>query len=421
MGFGTLEDGPFRNLFVLKSAQSRRVSSWDRTGGNRDWISIGPRETATLFDVSGPGCITHFYWTMIGNDPHDLRRAVIRMFWDGQDAPSVEVPLGDFFGAPNCIVPVFASPLMAINKGMGVSFGFNCYFPMPFSRGARITIENEGDTALGGALKAFWYHIEFEEYDRPLPDDVGRFHAQWRRECLTRSEHPDATNAQLPWDKCNLTGDENYVILDAGGRGQVAGIVLNVDNVAGSWWGEGDDMIFIDGESFPPRYHGTGTEEIFGGGASPNRPYSGPYTGFSTVQNLDYSRNTAQYRWYINDPIRFAESVRFTIEHGHANTFENDYSSVVYWYQSLPAKPFPKLPDADARLPLPSPDFNEAWSILQSVLNAWFDSACPLSEDKKRRIIAMAPTAAEDFYTGKWAEAAEKLRPLSAVIQERSS
>ena len=121
MGFGTIEDSPFRNLFVLKNAQSRRVSSWDRTGGNRDWISIGPRETATLLDAPGSGCVTHFYWTMIGNDPHDLRRAVIRMFWDGQDTPSVEAPLGDFFGAPNCIVPVFASPLMTINKGMGVS------------------------------------------------------------------------------------------------------------------------------------------------------------------------------------------------------------------------------------------------------------------------------------------------------------
>ena len=407
-GAGVMDTSPFRNLFLLNKARTRRCSSWDRSGGNRDWITVGPGETAELLCVSGPGCITHMYWTMIGNDPLDLRRAVLRAYWDGQDTPSVEVPLGDFFGAPNCIVPVFTSDLISINPGeMGMSFGFNCYFPMPFSDGARITIENESETALGGPLNAFWYHIEFEEYDSPIAVNAGRFHAQWRRECLTKNPHKDATNVQLPLDKINLSGEDNYVILDAKGHGQVVGLILNIDNVAGGWWGEGDDMIFIDEEAFPPRYHGTGTEEIFGGGASPDRPYFGPYTGYSTVQNLDYARNTAQYRWYIHDPIRFRESIKFTIEHGHANTFENDYSSVAYWYQALPAKPFPPLPPASKRLPLPSKEYSEAWAILEGIIATLCDPASELAEDVKERIRLSWSAAGKAFYTGQWAKARE--------------
>ena len=414
--FGALESSPFRNLFDLKGATSRRVSSWDRTGGNDDWLSVGPGETATLMDVSGAGCITHFYWTMIGNDPYDLRRAVLRMYWDGSDTPGVEVPLGDLFGAANCIVPLFTSELLTINRGTAISFGFNSYFPMPFGNGARVTLENESPTPLGGALNAFWYHIEYEQYDESIPDTIGRFHAQWRRERLTQSAHKDATNVQIPRSKANLDGKENYVILDAEGHGQVVGLVLNVDNVAGGWWGEGDDMIFVDGDTWPPRYHGTGTEEIFGGGASPNRPFFGPYTGYSTVQNLDYARNTTQYRWYVHDPIRFRKSVRFTIEHGHADTFENDYSSVVYWYQALPAKKFPPLPPADERLPLPSEDYTEAHSIIMGIVEEWFSDESRLTDAQRDVIFEVGQVAGEAFYTGRWGEALEKSGPLREIL-----
>jgi hypothetical protein len=149
----------------------------------------------------------------------------------------------------------------------------------------------------------------------------------------------------------NLDGEENYVILEATGKGNVAGYFLNIDNVAHTWYGEGDDMIFIDGEKWPPSFHGTGSEEIFGGGACPNIPYTGPYTGYLRVENPDYYGETSSYRFYVADPIRFSKSIRMTIEHGHANNFANHYSSTVFWYQSEPHAPFPKLPGLRERLP----------------------------------------------------------------------
>jgi len=418
MGYGSLDTSSFKNLFTIRDARSRRVSSWDTMGGNRDWISVEPHETAILLDVEGSGCITHFYWTMIGNDPYDLRRAVVRMYWDGEETPSVEVPLGDFFGAANCVVPVFTSDLVTINRGMGVSFGFNCYFPMPFSSGARIELYNESDVGLGGLINAYWYHIEYEEYDSPIPGDIGRFHAQWRRECLTKSVDKEAKNVQLWWDGVNLSGEDNYVILEAEGLGQLVGLLLNVYNVAGGWWGEGDDMIFVDGESFPPRYHGTGTEEIFGGGACPTRPFSGPYTGFSVVQNPDFSGNNTMYRWYVHDPVRFTRSIKVGIEHGHANNFENDYSSVAYWYQTEPAKPFPPLPPAEQRLPLPSEEFLKARSLLERLMSLWFDFSLEFNAEEKELLRAAGSSAGEEFYMGKWAESLDKFAQLMPLLEK---
>jgi hypothetical protein len=152
----------------------------------------------------------------------------------------------------------------------------------------------------------------------------------------------------------NLDDRNNYRILEAEGEGHVAGVFLEVDNVQGGWYGEGDDMVFIDGEPWPPSLHGTGTEEIFGGGACPNREYAGPHSGFLLVENRGgetFRGLNAMYRWYLVDPIRFRRSVRMSIEHGHANDFANDYASVAYWYQREPHAPFPVMPGLSARRP----------------------------------------------------------------------
>ena len=173
---------------------------------------------------------------------------------------------------------------------------------------------------------------------------------------------PDNANVCL-WGGANLDGAENYVIVEAEGRGHLAGILLNVDNVAGDWYGEGDDMIFIDGEKWPPSMHGTGTEEVFGGGACPDAEYAGPYTGFHLVENRDGKKffgKNSMYRWYVHDPVRFQRSIKATIEHGHANNFENDYSSVAYWYQQEPHAEFPQLPTPAERIPLFPPEFHDA-------------------------------------------------------------
>jgi hypothetical protein len=234
-----------------------------------------------------------------------------------------------------------------------LSWGSNLYLPMPFASSARIELTYEAIPGVPADGISFWYHVELEEYSQPLAADVGRFHAQWRRENLTQPAGEGKPNVTL-WEGVNLDGRGNYMALEAEGQGQMVGLHLQVDNVGGGWYGEGDDFIFVDGrpgEQWPPTYHGTGSEEIFGGGACPNHAYTGPYTGFHMVEAPDFQGKNAMYRWYLADPIRFRRSLVWTIEHGHANNYENDYASVAYWYQVEPHAPFPTLPGARSRLP----------------------------------------------------------------------
>jgi hypothetical protein len=167
----------------------------------------------------------------------------------------------------------------------------------------------------------------------------------------------------------NLDGAENYVILETEGQGNFVGYFLNIDNVVATWYGEGDDMVFIDGEDWPPSFHGTGSEEIFGGGACPNIPYAGPYTGYLRIENRDYSGKTSSYRFYVTDPIRFQKSIRATIEHGHANNFGNHYSSTAFWYQTEPHAPFSTLPGLKERLPRDAVPASRAISETAIVIN----------------------------------------------------
>jgi len=333
-------------LVLLKDCRSKRVSSWDKTGGNNDFLSIPAGGKVTLADIKGPGCIRHIYFT-IGSlfDHFYFRNLIIRIYWDEEEKPSVEVPLGDFFGIGHCKVRYFTSLLLTVNPGDFSSMdnhGLNCYFPMPFSKRAVVEIANESDFR----LNHLWYHIDYEEY-KSLQDNLARFHAQWRRENPCKAVKFEKNKPEI-----NLSGKDNYVILEAEGKGNYVGCLLNVDNIVGGWWGEGDDMIFIDGEKWPPSFHGTGTEEIFGGGACPNVEYSGPYTGFHLISNSDWSGKNSMYRFHITDPIRFQKSIRVTIEHGHANNLANDYSSVAYWYQTEPHKDFPPLPPREERFPI---------------------------------------------------------------------
>ena len=299
---------PLRGLFTRTDARSRRASSWDRTGGNWDFLLVAPGQTVTLLEQDGAGCVTHLYCALAFPELTDYRDAILRCFWDGEESPSVKVPLGDFFGVAHARVRHVQSALTAVNPGFGSSHGLHAYFPMPFSDGARITLEHRGERPLGGALPALWYHVDYETYSRPLPDDALRFHAQWRQEKPTVAVGPHP-NRQLHAGT-NLDGAENYVALEATGSGHMVGLLLEVNNVAGGWYGEGDDMVFIDGDTWPPSIHGTGTEEIFGAGACPSREFAGPYSGFHLVESPDYAGLVGAYRWFLPDPIRFARSLR---------------------------------------------------------------------------------------------------------------
>ncbi len=340
--------GLLSQICLLRDFRSKRASSWDRTGGNEDWIIIPSGQTQVLLEEQNPGCIKHFYWTYIENkeDPrlNIFSGLVLRAFWDGADTPSFEVPLGDFFGISNGQVRPIRSLAFTTNPGFfqetQSSWGFNCYLPMPFTNGARIEIDNQGN--LDGRI---WFHIDYEVYDTSsvLPADVGRLHAQWNRENPTEAVVPPEGEKEI----ANLSGENNYTILDVEGNGQFVGYFLTVVNFGRAWWGEGDDMIFIDGEGFPPSIHGTGTEEIFGGGACPINEYAGPYTGFHCIENRSNYRwwgTNGMYRFYLTDPLRFRKSIRVTIEHGHGNDKTNDYSSVAFWYQQGVNRNLPSLP-----------------------------------------------------------------------------
>lgn len=352
---------PSSGLFVDTGARSARASSWDRSGANRDCVQVPPGATVDLLDVEGSGCITHIYVVMGFHELTDLRDAILRCYWDCEATPSVEVPLGDFFGIAHARVRCYRSHFTAVNPGDGCAHAMNSYFAMPFGTSARMTLENRGPRPLGGEIPGVWFHIDHERYPGPLPDEVLRFHAQWRQERPTTAVGPP--NVQLH-ESTNLDGAENYVALDVTGSGQMVGLVLEIDNPHGGWFGEGDDMVFIDGEPWPPSIHGTGTEEIFGAAASPTVEFAGPYTGYHLIESRDYSGVTAMYRWFVTDPIRFTTALRWSVEHGHANNFAVDYSSVAYWYQHEPHDAFPVLPTREQLLPrFPAP-YEQARALL---------------------------------------------------------
>ncbi|MBI2969894.1 MAG: DUF2961 domain-containing protein [Gammaproteobacteria bacterium] len=367
--------GPvFSSLMALTDTTTARISSFDPSGGNADYRPVPPGETLELAQIEGAGIVRHLYFSIWGG-AHYLRDLVLRAYWEGGGEACVEVPFGDFFGLGHERPRFFASMMVTVNPGdLGVfgTFGFNSYFPMPFAKGARFTLTNEGPDP----VVAVWYHIEYEKMDA-LPRGLGRFHATWNRADPTQAVG-EITN-RTHHEAINRSGDRNYVVLDAEGHGSLAGIFLNIDNLTDEWYGEGDDMIFIDGEQWPPSYHGTGTEEIFGGGATPTREYAGPYTGFHVIGNIDYRGKISMYRFYVHDPVRFRKSIRMTLEHGHANNFANDYSSTAFWYQTEPHRPFTPLPTAAARRPRKGNDphdhaFLRLMALRDKVFDLWIRS-----------------------------------------------
>ncbi|RLE80112.1 MAG: hypothetical protein DRJ51_06460 [Thermoprotei archaeon] len=317
----------------LRDYVAKRESSWDRTGGNRDSITVKPGDSATLAEIKGPGVVKHIWVTISCPDKYYLRKILFRAYWDGENKPSIDTPIGDFFGIGHGIAKHFISlPLtMTCDKG------FNCYFPMPFNDRAEFEIVNECDVEIG----AFYYHIDYELHSKSW-NNIGYFHAKWRRELVKASKK-----------EVNLSGEENYLILYAEGRGHYVGCILSVHGLRPGWWGEGDDMIFVDGEKWPPSIHGTGTEDYIGAAWGFNREFYGPLHGFPLKGPEDWTGYHSMYRFHLESPIPFKKSIKVTIEHGHANDRADDISSVAYWYQTEPHIDFSPMPPVDKRIPLP--------------------------------------------------------------------
>jgi len=331
------------SLEQAKDYVQHRSSSYDRSGGNADARPVAPGETLTLLDENGPGLISHIWVTIASDDPHHLKALVLRMYWDNETTASVEAPIGDFFGLGLGDYHLYQSAPLQVSSDKAL----NCFFPMPFQKHARITVTNEG------ALKtdAFYFNIDYRAYTKPLPDDQLYFHAQYRQQAPAQGTTTQwKSNGDMDHLK-NLNGEGNYVWVEATGRGHFVGVTMSVLQNQDKWWGEGDDMFFVDGEKLPS-INGTGSEDYFlGAWDFGGHPFSYGLYGAPVVGQEVAGGRSSVYRFHLDSPITFTKSLRATIEHGHANHRSDNYFSVAYWYQGEPHAPFPSLPGLEQRIP----------------------------------------------------------------------
>jgi Protein of unknown function (DUF2961) len=323
----------------------KRSSSFDRSGGNADFRQIPPGETLTLLDESGPGNITHIWFTLADDEAYHLKKIVLRIYWDGETAPSVETPLGDFFGLGLGEYFTFQSAPLAVSPNRGL----NSFFPMPFQKRARITVTNMGQAK----VDAFYFNIDYQLLDKPFPPATLYFHAQYRQLAPAKGLATSwIDNGDPSVDgKKNLRGEDNFIWLEATGRGHYVGVTMSVLQNQDYWWGEGDDMFFVDGVT-EPTITGTGSEDYFLGAYDfGGHPFSYALFGAPVVGEEKAGSRSSVYRFHLDSPIPFTKSFKATIEHGHANTRSDNYSSVAYWYQTEPHAPFPPLPAVEDRLP----------------------------------------------------------------------
>ena len=361
--FNGVESG-LGNLYRLSPARSRSISPENFTGARggggkatsgtgsgpaRDlgmgWklspsVVVPAGKTFTLAEMDGPGSVQHIWMTPTGN----WRYSILRFYWDDEATPSVEVPVGDFFGMGWGQYAPLQSLAVCVNPGSA----FNCYWPMPFRKKCKITPEN-----IDSKDMTVYYQVDYILTE--IPSDAAYFHAQFRR--------------------VNPVGfKQNYVLVDSiHGKGQYVGTYMALGAHSNGWWGEGEIKFFMDGDTEFPTICGTGTEDYFCGsydfdtktlkgvvGQSEGSHYtefSSPYSGLPQVIRGDGHYNIAQrfgmYRWHITDPIRFEKSLRVTIQDlgwksdGRYLPLQDDIATTVFWYQSEPHGAFPKLPEKE--------------------------------------------------------------------------
>ena len=349
------------NLFQVSDAKTRSISPENFKGekgkggmavtGNgqeaardlgRGWkvspsITIKKKTTFTIAEIEGPGAIQHIWMTPTGN----WRYSIIRFYWDDEATPSVEAPVGDFF----CMGWGTYAPIQSLPVVVNPGSAFNCYWPMPFHKKCRITMENLDDEDM-----VLYYQVDYTLTD--VPKDAGYFHVQFRR-----------VNPQ-PYKK-------DYVLVDGiQGKGQYVGTYMAYGVHKNGWWGEGEIKFFIDGDTQFPTINGTGTEDYFCGSydfdtkkvnaagdeTSEYTPFTGPYTGVQVIKGDGHyavAQRFGMYRWHITDPIRFEKNLKVTIQDlgwrhdGRYLPLQDDIATTVFWYQTGPHAPFPKFPSKD--------------------------------------------------------------------------
>lgn len=351
------------NIFKLSDAKSRSISPENFTGAkgqggmategtgknpSRDlgkgWkvspsVVIKAHTTFTIAEIDGPGSIQHIWMTPTGV----WRNSILRFYWDGETTPSVEAPVGDFF----CMGWNQYAPLQSLAVCVNPGSAFNCYWPMPFHKKCKITMENIDDRDM-----VLYYQVDYILTD--IPSDAAYFHAQFRR------VNP------VPYKQV-------YTLLDGvKGHGQYVGTYMAIGVHNNGWWGEGEIKFYIDGDKEYPTINGTGTEDYFCGSydfdtrkknaagvdESNYTEFCTPYSGLCQVIRGDGHYNVSQrfgmYRWHITDPIRFEKDIKVTIQdlgwhsNGRYLPLQDDISTTVFWYQTDPHQPFPELPKKDA-------------------------------------------------------------------------
>ncbi len=354
MGFNGLNMN-LGNLATLSNAQTRSISPENFTGEKgkggmategtgascaRDlgqgWkispsVAIKAGETFTLADIDGQGAIQQIWMTPTGN----WRYSILRIYWDDQEQPAVECPVGDFFGMGWGKFSPLNSLAVCVNPGSA----FNCYWEMPFRKRARITMTNIADEDM-----RLYYQINYTLTE--VPENLAYFHAQFRR------------SNPLPYKT-------DYTILDGvQGQGHFVGVYMAWGVNNSGWWGEGEIKFFIDGDDQWPTICGTGTEDYFCGSynfenkeTKQYQEFSTAYAGLHQVLRPDgvyrSQMRFGMYRWHITDPIRFQQDLRVTIQAlgwrsgGRYLPLQDDIASTAFWYQTLPTAPFPALPDRD--------------------------------------------------------------------------
>jgi hypothetical protein len=345
MALGQSLSGWLGDLPQAKAYSLKRISSWDRTGANADSRPIEPGQTLTLLDEQGPGEISHVWITISSPENYHLKKLLLRMYWDGESEPSVEAPIGDFFGLGNGDYFLYQSLPLAV----GSTKALNSFFPMPFSKSARITVANEGRQK----VEDFYYNIDMRVYAAPLPPDTFYFHAQYRQctPCQGWTSDWQSNGDEKVDKKPNLDGAGNYVFLEATGRGHFVGVTQSIFQNQDDWWGEGDEMIFVDGEKLPS-INGTGSEDYYlGAWGFAGGPVSYLLFGNPVFGGFNAGGRSSVYRFHLDSPIPFTKSIRVSIEHGHANHRSDNFFSVAYWYQAEPHAKFPALPPVDSRTP----------------------------------------------------------------------
>ena len=334
-------------LSKLEEYESRRSSSYDRTGANGDYRSLKAGETLELFDEGGPAEIRHLWITMATGEAYHLKKVVLRMYWDEEASPSVEAPIGDFFGLGLGTYTVFHSALVAVAPDKAL----NAYFPMPFARHGRITVTNEGTQE----IPDFYWNIDWVKL-QTVPPETAYFHAQYQQCTPCHGWYQgnfygnNFSEARRDPRWHNLSGEGNYVFLETQGDGQFVGVTLSVFQNQWGGWNEGDEMIWIDGEP-EARIHGTGGEDYFNGAWGFSTLYSYPLVGLTEFHQWEPGSRFSHYRWHLEAPVRFHKSIRVTIEDGHANLRSDNFYSVAYWYQKDPHTKFPPLPQVEERIP----------------------------------------------------------------------